>query len=384
MAGRLAEAGLTVRLLEAGPDIDPDEPPSDIDSLYPRSSFNEDYLWSDLKVTFGNAGSRAASFTAARVLGGGSSINGMANYRGLPADYDTWEALGATGWGWQQVEPVFQRVEKKLPLKRQEPREWPRFADAMGSAASRRGWPHIDDMNTDFADGYCRLPLSSTATRRASSASVYLNGAVRRQPRLLVGCGTEVQRLLFDEGRCIGASAIVAGTSVDYHADHVVLAAGGLFSPTILLRSGVGDAATLGALGIPTIADVPGVGANLQNHPIAFLATYLKPSAREPENFQPAMMSTLRYSSSTDVDHQGDMSLIVVNKSSWQGVGAATAALGVCLYSPHSRGFLTIPSADPTAMPAVHFGALTDARDVDRMTDGFMLAGELMRDDRCN
>ena len=380
LAQRLSSEGASVCLLEAGMDVPPSEVPEDIADPYPRAFYNPSYLWRELTVARTDVAGGQAPFLAARVLGGGSTINGMSNYRGIPDDYDTWAALGAEGWGWSDVLPAFERIERDLPLTRFGQESWPPFAAAVGAAAGRRNWKVIDDMNTDFDDGYCVLPLSASGATRASAASVYLRPDVRHSSSVRIECDVHVDRLLFEGNRCIGVVGRSRGRQVEYKAGHVILSAGGVFSPALLLRSGVGDADELRRLRVPVVADLPGVGANLQNHPIIFLATYLRPSARQ-ESPRAGTLTALRYSTHDAPQRRGDMTLIVLNKSALHGVGHATAALGICLYQPYSRGRITLASSDPTVMPRVEFGTFSDSRDLDRMADGLRLANDLMTDE---
>jgi 5-(hydroxymethyl)furfural/furfural oxidase len=318
---------------------------------------------------------------------------GMIALRGVPGDYEDWASDGAVGWGWDDVLPAFRRLEDDWDfagelhgrggptvIRRHHPADWPPFTAAIGRVAGRRGLPLIDDMNGAFGDGHGRLPLTSTLAGRVSAASAYLDAATRSRDGLQIACETFVERLLWSGRRCIGVLASTGGVRRELHADHTILAAGAIHSPAIMLRSGAGPAADLARLGIEPVVELPGVGANLQNHPVVYLATHLRPEARQPTWLRPHFISALRYSSGADPALHADMIMLVMNKSSWHGLGQAIAGLGVGLYRPFSRGSVTLRSADPAIAPDVRFAMLSDRRDMERMVAGLRLALELLED----
>lgn len=396
LANRLSSAGAEVHLLEAGPDTPPGAVPPDVNDIYPRSYYNHGYMWPGLQADQGGDGSGAKSdFLQARIMGGGSSVMGMIAVRGLPEDYDGWVSEGAEGWGWEQVLPYFKRLERDrdfqgplhgadgpVTIRRHHPDDWPPFCAAVGEAARRRGWPIVEDMNADFVDGYCRLPLSATLAGRVSAATAYLDAPTRARPNLRIEAETTVERLLFRGRRCIGAQVIKDHRRRELrHANHVVLSAGAIHSPALLQRSGIGPSSLLETLHIPVILDLAGVGANLQNHPVAYLATHLARDARQSPLLRPQFNTALRYTSKNEGCQKSDMMMLVINKSSWHGLGAAVGGIGVCLSAPYSRGSIRLTSGDPHVPPDVRFGMLSDPADFERMVDGMHLAAELMADE---
>jgi 5-(hydroxymethyl)furfural/furfural oxidase len=395
LANRLSADGHRVLLLEAGIDTPPGRAPADIYDTYPRSYANANYMWPDLTSALGAVGDGGQEpFTQARVMGGGSSVMGMIALRGLPDDYDGWESSGAVGWSWSDVLPYFCRLETDwdfagpdhgadgpIPVRRHRVEDWPPFCRVVGDALHRRGYPIIDDLNSDFREGYGRGPLSCTVTRRVSAAEAYLGSEVRSRPNLRVECESTVQRVTIEGERCIGVEANRDGRSHTYRAGHVVLSAGGVYSPSILLRSGIGPAKQLKDLAIPVVNALDGVGANFQNHPVVYLAAHLKRDSRQSRLLRPLCNALLRYSSGPDPSRRCDMMMLVINKSSWHGLGEATAGLGVGLYQPFSRGAVTLASADPRDNPVINQGLLTDPTDYQRMVDGLRLAVDVMQDD---
>lgn len=395
LAHRLSARGARVLLVEAGRDTRPGQVPRDIEDTYPRSYSNPEYMWPGLHANLGAAGpaARTVRFDQARVMGGGSSVMGMIALRGLPEDYDAWAAQGATGWAWGDVLPYFRRLEADadcggalhgtdgpVAIRRHPASQWPPFCRAVAQAAAARGLPMRHDMNGDFGDGCFPLPLSATSAARVSCASAYLDAATRRRPNLRIECGTHANRLLFDGRRCTGVETVSAGVARVHVAHHVVLAAGAIHSPALLLRSGIGPAGQLRALGLPVVCDLGGVGCNLQNHPIVYLATHLRRAGRQAPALRPHFHSALRFSSRTPGADHGDMLMLVLNKSSWHGLGASIAALGMALYQPFSRGAVTLASPDPRVPPAIAFNFFGDERDRERMLAGLRFAVDLMKD----
>ena len=204
---RLSETPSTrVVLLEAGRDLVPGRLPSDIASVFPLATFNDRYVWPELRAHWRTeANSPALPFQQGRILGGSGSVMGMWALRGMPEDYDGWAAAGAAGWGWADVLPFFRRIETDcdfagplhgtdgpIPIRRQQPGDWSPLASAVHTAAGKLGFAEIDDMNADFRDGHCALPISRYQDSRASGAICYLTADVRRRPNLLVVTDTTV------------------------------------------------------------------------------------------------------------------------------------------------------------------------------------------------
>jgi len=348
-------------------------------------------MWPHLKARQISGERRAAHFPQARIMGGGSSLMGMISLRGVPHDYDTWAAAGATGWSWSDVLPYFQRVEDDRDNPGPEPRgpvtirrhsaaDWPPFAAAVGRASSRLGYECIEDLNSEYGDGYGPLPLSATLSNRVSAASAYLTTEVRARPNLTVLCEATATSLLIEGGACTGARIVVGGRERRVRAQETILSAGAIHSPALLLRSGVGPEGDLRRVGVPVAVRRDGVGRNLQNHPVVYLAAHLSREGRQSASLRPGFNTALRFSSGKEPDERSDMLMLVLNKSSWHGLGGAIAGLGVCLYRPTSRGTVRLHNADPRTPPDVDFNMLATDSDQRRMVDGFELAAQLMRD----
>lgn len=387
LANRLsADRARRVLLLEAGRDVEPDDTPPDIRSAYPHSYSNRSYMWPELRADVGTEGApRWTPFPQARLVGGGSNLMGMVALRGLPDDYESWVGHGARGWGWADVLPYFERAERQT-LRAVTGRDrllqvgrdrWPPFARAVEAAAVARGYEALDDLNTQFQDGSAPLSFSRTEQERISASSAYLTAGVRSRPNLTIRAGVTVERVLFEGRTCVGVQVCGDGVSRIVRAREVVVSAGGIHSPALLLRSGLGPAPLLRSLGAEVVADLPGVGQNLQNHPVLYLATHLRRTARQPRQLDAYFLSGIRASSR---DAHGDLCLMVMNRSSRRGIGESIGAIGVGLLLPHSRGEVRIETLDPAVPPRIRLPLLDDERDARRLRDGLDLAWSLMND----
>jgi len=392
LANRLsAQSARSVLLLEAGRDTPPGAEPADVLDTFASSYYNKAYMWPGLKCHWRRReNSPATAYDQARIMGGGSSVMGMVALRGTPDDYAEWVELGAAGWGWDDVLPYFTKLERDLdfagplhggtgptPIRRTPPAEWAPLSRAMQRYAAERQMPHVADMNGDFRDGYGSLPMSSTAERRASAAMCYLDAAVRARANLSIACLATVTGFLFDGHRVTGVNALVDGAAREFRGADIILCAGGLHSPALLLRAGIGAAAELKAHGIDVVADLPGVGRNLQNHALLFIAAHLRRGARQSPDVRPHPMTCFRYSSEFPGAPQSDMYIAAHSKSSWNALGASIANFNATLFKPRSRGRVTL-QADPAAPPCVEFNFADDELDMLRFMDGFRRIVELV------
>jgi 5-(hydroxymethyl)furfural/furfural oxidase len=386
MANRLsARSNASVLLLEAGRDMQPGHEPADVLDIYPTSYYNKSYMWPSLKAHWRSKdNSPATGFDQARVIGGGSSVMGMVALRGIADDYDEWERLGATGWSWKDVLPFFRQLECDLdfegeahgdsgpiPIRRVGRENWTALARAAHAYAERRQLPFVADMNADFRDGYCALPMSNSPTRRASAAICYLDAGARQRKNLTVAASAQVSHLLFDGRRVSGVRAIVDGAEREFMAREVILCAGAVFSPTLLMRSGIGPEDHLRARDVEVRADLPGVGRNLMNHPVLFLGVQMRREARQPASLRTLQVSCFRLSSGVPGCPQTDLCINLQSKSSWNAAGRQIANLGPVLWKPFSRGRVSLAPEGPSRSPMIEFNFLDDERDLRRLMLGF-------------
>lgn len=390
MAARLSEAGRTVLLIEAGPDTPPGQVPDDILDANPtRAYFNPGYRWPALKAQ-AVAGGPREGYEQARVLGGGSSINAQVANRGGPADYDEWARSGAEGWAWDDVLPYFRRLEHDQdfddayhgqtgPLKIQRVRRerWSGFIRAVAGAYEANGIGFRPDFNGAFGDGYAAVPLTNFGGQRLSTAIAYLTSDVRARANLSILTGTTVTRLTGADGTIDGVETSGPGGPVRYRAKTVVMCAGALHTPAILMRSGLGGGAALSALGIAVFADIPGVGQGLQEHPSIAVSAYLRPEHRMAPEESGHIQIHARYSSGHADCPPTDMAISAVAKSAWHPLGMRLGSLQLWVNRSYSRGAVTLASADPQAEPVVSFNWLSDARDLERLKAGLRLLARI-------
>jgi 5-(hydroxymethyl)furfural/furfural oxidase len=397
LANRLsAAASRSVLLLEAGQDTPPGGVPPDILDTYPVSYYNDAYMWPGLKVHWRRRdNSPLVGFSQGRVMGGGSSVMGMVALRGTPDDYAEWESLGAAGWGWDAVLPYFRKLETELdypgplhghdgpvPIRRTKQDEWPALSRAVHAFARERQIPFIADMNADFRDGYGAVPMSNWPNRRASSAICYLDAAVRARKNLAIVSRASVARLEFDGRRAVGVTARIGGEEKRFNAREVILSAGAIHSPVLLMRSGIGPAAHLREHGIAVRADLAGVGENLSNHAILFIALHLPAHARQAHALRPHPTTAWRYSSGIPGAPVSDMYLNVQNKTSWSRLGHQVANLSLALLKPAARGRVTLASADEGAPPRVEFNFTGHELDMRRLMAGYRRIVEILAHER--
>jgi len=382
-ASRLSERSAnSVLLLEAGRDFAPGSEPADVRDNYPSSYYNKSYVWPELKAHWLTAKDSAPTgFPQGRVMGGGGSVMGMVALRGTPADYAEWSQAGAAGWDWDGVLPFYRKMETDwdvkselhgdsgpIPLRRLPREQWPPLTRTLYEYAEAHGIPYVADMNGDFRDGYCSVPMTNTPEQRVSSAMAYLTPEVRRRANLTITSSATVRKINFDGTRVTGVTAFVDGVEQTFNAREVIVCGGGVFSPTILLRNGIGPAEQLRALGIEVVADRPGVGANLQNHAILFVGFHLNRASRQSRSLNTHVTSAFRYSSGVEGCAPNDLYINVQSKTSWNALGAQIGNLAPCLLRPMSRGRLTLKSKSADVHPLVEFNFLGDPRDLERLT----------------
>jgi 5-(hydroxymethyl)furfural/furfural oxidase len=392
VAARLSEdPSRHVLLIEAGRDTAPGAVPADIRSIFPAAYINRDYFWPGFATSL-RKDEAPVPFLQPRVMGGGSSVMGMIALRGLPSDYDHWERMGARNWGWQDVLPAFQAMTDDLDeaapnrnargpnIVRRLPRKsWPLYMHRIEQAAAARGTASHPNIYDTAEDGFFGTPLSQD-DERATSARCYLTAQVRARPNLEIMSDTRVLRVMLDGTRVAGIVAERAGEAKTIAAREVVVSAGAIHSPALLLRSGIGPAGDLRKLGIAVAVDRPGVGRNYQNHPQLHFAMTLKPKSRLPAAAQHYIMTSLRFSSGLEGCGPGDLFHYYTGRVSTKPFGLRMAMVAACLYAPVSRGFVALRSADPNAPLQVEQRLLSDPLDAQRMIIAVRHAESLLLD----
>ncbi len=401
LANRLsAKSGNRVLLLEAGQDTPPGKEPEEIlDSYSGRAYTKSRFIWKDLQVTTENIAHnqpdapkpRLRVYEQARVLGGGSSINGQMANRGAPTDYDEWASRGAAGWTWDAVLPYFKKVERDLdfddewhgqdghiPVRRVPREHWSGHAKAAAAAFEEVGFDYLPDQNGEFRDGYFPITISNADEKRVSAAIGYLNAEVRKRPNLTISTETSVTELLFDGGRCVGVKALVNGQPQEFRAGQIILSSGAIHSPAHLLRAGIGPAGHLRDMGIDVRYALPGVGNQLMDHPSIALAAFIRPNARRIPATGRHLLVGCRYTSSTPGVPQGDMFIVAAHKSAWHAVGEQIGSNILFVNKTYSEtGYVRLQGKDWRTEPEVAFNLLSDSRDLERLKEGVRLCARI-------
>jgi choline dehydrogenase len=339
-------------------------------------------------------------------LGGSSSMNAMLYVRGRPLDYDLWEAQGAAGWGWEDVRPYFLRAEDNErgasehhatggPLHVADERSPRPVMKRWFAAAESIGIPYVSDYNGPEQDGCSVAQVTQRNGRRFSAADAYLKPAKGR-PNLDVLTGAQVARLDIEGGRVTGVRyRDKRGREEVARADReVILSAGALGSPQLLMLSGIGPADHLREHGIEATADLPGVGANLQDHPYVICIWDMPGggSLKDAEHPRYLLEWLLRGSgplSSTVAeafafvrsrpglpapDLQFHVAPAYFNDNGFDEYDGHAFSIGPVLVAPKSRGRVSLRSADPAAKPRILTNSLAEPEDVASLVEGVRLA----------
>jgi choline dehydrogenase-like flavoprotein len=386
LAARLSEDGVRVLLLEAGGARVLES--MAIPPAWP-TLMGSTADWADHTVPQHVTG-RCVAWPRGRGLGGSSSINAMNFVRGHRASYDAWVTAGAKGWGFDDLLPAFKRSEHTEgrdpglrgvggPLRPAPAIQRHPIAEAGLEAAGQTGYPIAHDISGGLEEGFGWCDLSIVEGRRQSAADAYLTPILNR-PGLDVVTDALVHRVLMDGNRCTGVEYhLGTETFVAECTGEVVLAAGTVGTPQLLMLSGIGPPDHLHDHGIEVVADLPGVGANLFDHP---LCGVVYPSA------QPVPPGTNNHGEvqgllSTGIgEHGPDVQIMFVDvplrADSLPGpdIGHGYAII-VALLSPFSRGSLRLASITPGARPVIDPAYYTDQRDLDIVVAGLRIAREI-------
>jgi 5-(hydroxymethyl)furfural/furfural oxidase len=400
LAARLSEdEHKSVLLVEAGKDVTAETAPADVRASYPgRAYFNPDFTWPGLNVLLGGAGQndpgsrKQARYEQARILGGGSSINGLIAVRGAPTDYDGWEELGATGWNFSSVLPYFRKLERDLDfdgpyhgkggpitIRRYPPEQWTGFVAGVAKVLEKHGLPLVRDQNGAWQDGMMPVPTSIDENdRRVSCAMAYLSSDVRRRKNLTIRTESYVRRILFEGTRATGAEITRESEIEIVQGRELILACGTIHSPAVLMRSGVGAPDELAKHGIAVINALPGVGRNLIEHPSVSISCYLGRDGRLANLERHHTQAQVRFSSRLAGCPPGDMCLALLARSGWHAIGQRVGSLYFFVNKAYSQGSVTLRSADPVDEPLVDFRMLSDRRDLERLRNAFRFVAEVM------
>ena len=281
IATRLSEnPNRSVLLLEAGPDYpDFQHLPDDVKFGFSptASEMGAPHNWSFVG-TGTSAQPNEIAVPRGKVMGGTSAINGQVFLRGVPEDYDRWASWGNDEWSFVNVMPYFRKLETDtdvqddfhgsegpVPVRRHKPEDWLPLQHAFKDACLDLGYPETYDHNNPDATGFGPFPMNNPNGVRMSTALSYVNPN-RHRLNLTIRADVLVRRILLEGGRAVGVEVESGGEVFQLEGEQIVLSAGALASPQILMLSGIGPAAHLAEHGIDVVADRPGVGQNLQDH----------------------------------------------------------------------------------------------------------------------
>ncbi|MGN3974463.1 GMC family oxidoreductase [Tsuneonella sp. SYSU-LHT278] len=405
VAGRLVESGRRVCLLEAGGANRHvfTRTPGLLAMMPDRSMFKYD------TEPMESLGGRVGYQPRGRGLGGSSAINGMVYIRGHPWDYDNWAALGCTGWAWDDVLPVFKRQENNArgadawhgaqgPLPVSDQVSPSHVARAFVDAAAELQLPRNDDFNGPRQEGFGLYQVTQKDGERWSAARAFVE-PLEGAPNLDVRTGVVIERIEVEDGRATGVTVRRgAGSETIRASGGVVLSAGAFGSPQILMLSGIGPGDELARHGIEVRLDRSAVGADLQDH-CDFLTSYelddtslfggslkglwtLARAFVEHRRRRTGMLTTNFAESGGFVtiepdapapDVQYHFIRAIIQNHGRDRLKEHGFSLHACVLRPHSRGWVRLHSADPTAAPAINPNFLSDERDMALLKKGSRL-----------
>jgi choline dehydrogenase len=407
LASRLAASdNVSVLLLEAGPDYpDPASLPDDVKFGHTRFAEAPDskHNWALRGAITEEQGQ--IHVAQGKVIGGGSSINGQAMQRGFPEDFDSWAALGNDEWSYEKIVPYFRKSEHDLDIqdnychgadgpmlvRRRQTGPLPAIQQAFHAACLAAGFGTTNDKNGLHPAGLGISPSNNIDGVRMSTAMTYLN-PVRHHLNLTVRGGVFVRKLIVEGGRCVGVEAESGGKVFRIAADRVVLSAGAIRSPHLLMLSGIGPEDHLRQFGIPAVCHLPGVGQNLMNHLSAQMTFKVKDGVSLAAADRDAAHFSLHYTAagSSAVNDMVLRSTPVVDEREERVGGVRTkyltgdvppdrvARISCTLGLPDGSGYVRLASADPGVQPAFNYCYLQHPNDRRRVRDGLRMAVKLL------
>ncbi|HSV53452.1 MAG TPA: GMC family oxidoreductase N-terminal domain-containing protein [Burkholderiaceae bacterium] len=410
LAHRLVRGGRRVLLLEAGPTHE--HPFVRMPAAFVRVIGTE-RSWDYVSEPQPDAAGRRMHVPQGRMLGGSSSLNAMVYIRGTAADYDDWREGGCAGWGWSDVLPAFKRAEanelyaeplhgRDGPLRVSQPRFRHPLSEAFLKAAQQSGLPANADFNGATQAGVGFYQSTTFDGERGSTAATYL-AAVRRDARLEVRAGVHVTRIVVEADRAVGVEFVESGHATQVRCtQEVLVCAGALASPKLLMLSGIGPGEKLQALGIPLAQHSPGVGQNYQDHlevsvyartrsPISMLGHDKGLRALRHgiqwQLFRSGLLASNVVESGGFVDTTGgdrpDLQFhvlpVLVGDVGREPLAGHGLSVNPCVLRPKSRGSVTLRSADPSAPIVFDAGALREQADVDTLVRGVKLSRKILR-----
>ena len=401
LAARLTEdAHRSVLLLEAGQDFSTlEQLPDEI-----RFAYGHDpNLWArafghDSKFGWGYTAKATDQFTdmlvpRGKLVGGSSAVNAQIFLRGVPEDYDSWAEMGNDEWSFRKLIPYFRRNEADpdyrddfhgtdgpIRIRRFRGEEFLPEQRAFYDACRSLGYPDCPDNNAPDSTGVGPLALNNVDGIRWSTAIGYLNPA-RHRLNLTIKGNSSVHRVLFEGHRAVGVAVESGGEMFRVYGDEILVCAGAIGSPHLLMLSGIGPAEHLRAQGIPVVQDLPGVGQNLRDHPQVTVTLKAK-EAFLTNGTEPRLQMGLRYTARGS-DLRNDMFILPASYATEEGYYRLSKSkpfgfyITTCIYLAVGSGEITLASSDPHRQPVLDYNYLAKPFDRDRLREAVRMAVDI-------
>ncbi len=399
LAARSAERGMRVLLLEAGADyrsaemLDVWRLPNTATALMdPDTRYA--MAWTGLTARRTDS-QPIGIYWRGKGVGGSSAINGQIAIRPPLEDFDIWASMGCVGWSAEDALPYLARLETDkefasapyhgnsgpIPIYRTPDYAWGKVDLALRGAGLAAGFNWAPDINAPGATGVSPLPSSSRGGRRVTTNDAYLEPR-RDLPNLVVRGGALVDRVIFDGRRAIGVEIVSSSGVYRETGAEIILSAGTIHTPAILMRSGIGPSMRMQSIGVPVRLDLP-VGEGLQDHPALMIPMMLSGQGEPAALLERHTNCAIRYTEDGVGSQAGDMMIIALNMNvlSHSNATLEENVGGVCVWlnQTESRGYVQVRSADPHSQPVVHERMLSDTHDRERLRRGVHTLVDLVR-----
>lgn len=393
LAARLTQdPSRRVLLLEAGPDFpNIEDIPHGVVNGAAMSLADEDWKF-QAEIMDG----RRILFPRGKITGGSSAVGATIALRGVPENFESWAAEGNPEWTWEKVLPFYKKLEDDAnyeneyhgkggpySIRRWRQDELTPVAKAFVQASLAAGFAEVEDHNHPEATGVGPIPTNRWDWRRLSTAMAYLTPDVRARENLTIQAKTLVHKVLFEGNKAVGVEVSGgSGATEQIRGTRVIVSAGAVNSPTLLMRSGIGPAEDLKRLGIDVILDRPGVGENLGDHPRT--GVFMRPRAGVI-NTSDVFMQTILRTTAKGSTKFNDLQYYMVSHfdlglfPDLHVLAGSKVVLGVMVVDqqPESRGRLRLNSLDPAAGPDIDLNFLSTERDMDKLVDSVRVCWEL-------
>jgi len=327
-----------------------------------------------------------------KVIGGSSSINAQILLRGIREDYDRWAEFGNNKWSFDEVLPYFIKLENDIDfpndkyhgkegyikVKRVPENEWDPIHKAFYDSCIDYGFPACADHNKPDSTGVGALGFNQIDGVRQSTAITYLND-VRHRPNLNIKSNCYVKKIIFDNNIAIGVEVVSESKTFKIFSDQIIISAGAIESPKLLLNSGIGDPEKFTKHGIETVAELPGVGNNLRDHPMTFITWNSKPGYSAPVNNYSRVAMALRYTSKSS-NWKNDMIVYMDSsddKTTFYPLAPKGIRANLTLNLEESSGEISLNEKDPDLYPKLSYNYLSTDNDINRFVEGVKILEDI-------